>query len=291
MIITVRLGEPIRRLAGSVLVTLEFPAATVSVAEALARLEDEYPGFAAALTGDVQGHRAPYQIFINARRVLVDEAARVWLVSGDKLAIFLPAIGGQISATPLPGSFYQRPTLTVARDLLGCIVVRILDGQRLAGRISEVEAYIGEEDQASHAARGQTQRNRAMYGPGGLAYVYLIYGMYSCLNVVTETAEFPAAVLIRAIEPVDGVTLMQANRGQRPLRGLLNGPAKLCLALQIDRSFNGHDLATGHDLWLEAGEPVPDSVVRATPRINVSGDEHARTIPWRFVVTRQHLPL
>lgn len=286
MVITVRLGEPIRRLTGSVLVTLQFAAVTVHVAEALARLEDEYPGFNAALTGDVYGHSAPYQIFVNARRVPADETAHVWLVSGDKLAIFLPAIGGQSSAAPLPNSFYQRPTLTVARDLLGCVVVRMLNGQRLAGRITEVEAYIGEEDQASHAARGQTPRNQAMYAPGGLAYVYLIYGMHYCLNVVTETAEFPAAVLLRAIEPVDGVALMQANRGQQPVRNLLNGPAKLCQALQIERSFNQHDLTAGHTLWLEAGEPVPDGAVRATARINVRGDERARTIPWRYVMTR-----
>jgi DNA-3-methyladenine glycosylase len=199
------------------------------------------------------------------------------------VSIFLPAVGGSDSL-PLARGFYLRPTLAVARDLLGRTLVRDLDGRRLAGRISEVEAYVGEDDLASHAARGLTPRNRAMYGYGGLAYVYLIYGMHHCLNVVTEAEGFPAAVLIRGMQPLEGVAVMRANRTGRPLLALADGPAKLCQAMAIDRRLDGHDLTAGVGLWLEPGEPALDSAVAATPRVNVGGDQHARTIPWRFVL-------
>jgi DNA-3-methyladenine glycosylase len=283
MQITVRLGEPIRRLAGSILVPLDFDAEQVSVADVLARLAAAYPGFEAALRGDDLGRPAPYQIFVNARRTQTGSEAQTLLVPGDKVYIFLPAVGGS-DAQPLPHAFYQRATLEVARDLLGRNLIRMLNGQRLAGRISEVEAYVGEADLASHAARGPSSRNRAMYGPGGLAYVYLIYGIHYCLNVVTEATGFPAAVLIRRIEPLEGLALMQANRAGRPARGLTGGPAKLCQALAIDRRLDGHDLRVGVELWLEAGTPAPDPAVHATVRVNVGGDQQARTVPWRFVL-------
>jgi DNA-3-methyladenine glycosylase len=283
MQIMVRLGEPIRRLAGSIFVPLDFDANTASVADVLARLAAAYPGFEATLRGDDLGRPSPYQIFVNARRVPAGDEAQTLLAAGDRVSIFLPAVGGANSA-PLPRGFYLRPTLDVARDLLGRTLVRLLDGWRVAGRISEVEAYIGEDDLASHAARGLTARNRAMYGHGGLAYVYLIYGMHHCLNVVTEAEGYPAAVLIRGMQPLEGMAAMQANRPGRPLAGLADGPAKLCQALAIDRRLDGHDLAAGVDLWLEPGEPVPDSAVAATPRVNVGGDHHARIAPWRFVL-------
>jgi DNA-3-methyladenine glycosylase len=286
MQILVRLGEPIRRLAGSIFVPLDFEAATISVADVLARLATAYPGFETTLRGDDLGRPSPYQIFVNARRVPAGDEAQTLLAAGDRVSIFLPAVGGADS-TPLPRSFYLRPTLDVARDLLGRTLVRVLDGQRLAGRISEVEAYIGEDDLASHAARGLTPRNRAMYGHGGLAYVYLIYGMYHCLNVVTEAEGFPAAALIRGMQPLEGVAAMQANRAGRPGAGLADGPAKLCQALAIDRRLDGHDLTAGVGLWLEPGEPAPDSVIAATARVNVGGDQHARTIPWRFVLRQK----
>lgn len=285
MQVTVRLGEPIRRLTGSIFVPLDFDAEQVSVADVLARLSATFPGFAAALRGDDLGWPSPYQIFVNARQVAAGQEAHTLLATGDKVYIFLPAIGGAADQ-PLPRSFYRRPTLEVARDLLGHTLVRTLGGQRLAGRISEVEAYVGEDDQASHAARGLSARNKAMYGPGGLAYVYLIYGMHHCLNVVTEDAGFPAAVLIRAVEPLEGVGVMLANRAGRPLHSLLDGPAKLCQALAINRQLDGHDLTAGVELWLEPGDPVVDSAVHATARINVGGDERAKTVPWRFVLQR-----
>ena len=282
MQITVRLGEPIRRLAGSIFVSLDFDADQVSVADVLARLGAAFPGFEAALRGDNLGRPSPYRIFVDARQVMAGQETQTWLASGQKVYIFLPAVGG-VDPAPLPRNFYLRPTLEVARDLLGRTLVHVVDGQRLAGRICEVEAYVGEDDLASHAARGPSLRNRAMYGPGGLAYVYLIYGMHHCLNVVTEDAGFPAAVLIRGIEPLEGVATMRENRASGARNGLTDGPAKLCQALAIDRRLDGHDLTSGAELWLEAGEPVPASLIRATPRINVGGDEQARSVPWRYV--------
>lgn len=187
-------------------------------------------------------------------------------------------------STRLSSDFYTRPTLEVARDLLGCRLVRVLDGQRLSGRISETEAYIGEEDQANHAARGWRPRHAVMYGPPGHAYVYQIYGIHYALNVVTEDKGYPAAVLIRAIWPDEGVAIMQARRGKRPLRELTNGPGKLCQALGIDLTCNGINLTSHSDLFIEADTAAPDDQVRRTPRIGVGGDEQAKTVLWRFVV-------
>ena len=178
--------------------------------------------------------------------------------------------------------FYGRSTLTVARELLGQRLVRILDGQRLSGLIVEVEAYIGEDDAACHAACGRTPRNEAMYGPPGHAYVYFIYGMHHCLNVVTEETGFPAAVLIRALEPLEGLDIMRRYRSGRPDRELTNGPAKLCQALAIDRGFNGVDLCTGEVLFIEEGRMVAQEEVGTSPRIGIKADELAMSVPWRF---------
>ena len=182
--------------------------------------------------------------------------------------------------------FYKRPTLEVAQELLGQRLVRVLNGQRLSGLIVEVEAYIGEEDRASHASVGRTPRNEAMYGPAGHAYVYLIYGIHHCLNVVTEAEGFPAAVLIRAIEPAEGIEVMRAHRPGRPDDQLTNGPAKLCQALAINLSLNGADLCTGEALFIGEGERVADDAIVATPRVGVRGDELAKSRPWRFCVRR-----
>ena len=130
----------------------------------------------------------------------------------------------------LPRIYFNRPTLTVARSLIGKYLVRAIDGRIFAGKIVEVEAYVGPEDKACHASKGRTQRTDVMFGPGGVAYVYLIYGMYHCLNVVTEREEFPSAVLIRSVE-IDGE--------------LIDGPGRLCRALQIDRRLNRVDLGRG----------------------------------------------
>lgn len=178
--------------------------------------------------------------------------------------------------------FYRRSTLKVARELLGKRLVRVMDGQRLSGLIVEVEAYIGEDDAACHAARGCTPRNEAMYGPPGHAYVYFIYGMHHCLNVVTEEEGFPAAVLIRALEPLEGLEIMRRHRPGKPDRELANGPAKLCQALAIERGFNGMDLCTGEALFIEEGRMVAQEEIGASPRIGIKTNELARSVPWRF---------
>lgn len=181
--------------------------------------------------------------------------------------------------------FFDRDTLVVARALLGRRLVRLLDGERLAGRIVEVEAYIGEDDLASHARFGRTRRNAPMYGPPGHAYVYFIYGMHYCLNVVTEREGFPAAVLIRALEPLEGIETMRVHRGGVPDGQLTNGPARLCQALAVDRRFDGADLcAPDALLFIERDAPVPDEVIVAGPRVGVRGDERARSVPWRFYI-------
>ena len=183
----------------------------------------------------------------------------------------------------LQRDFYARPTMEVARDLLGRLLVRVYDGQRLSGRIVETEAYLGANDPASHAYRGPTDRNRVMFGPPGYAYVYFIYGMHHCLNIVTESDGVAGAVLIRAIEPVEGVEVMQRLRGGRPIAELTNGPAKLAQALGLDIFWNGTDLCTSDDLFLEEGEPVPDESVMTAPRIGLSSGA-TKDAPWRFVI-------
>jgi len=182
----------------------------------------------------------------------------------------------------LKRDFYRRDTLTVARELLGQRLVRIVDGQHLSGRIVEVEAYIGEDDAACHAACGRTPRNEVMYGPPGHAYVYFIYGMHHCLNVVTEEEGFPAAVLVRAIEPLEGLEIMRRHRPGKPDGELTNGPAKLCQALAINKSFNGVDLCTSETLFIEKGQRMTEEEIATSPRIGIKADELARSVPWRF---------
>lgn len=177
--------------------------------------------------------------------------------------------------------FFAQDTLTVARELLGQRLVRVLDdGQRLAGIIVETEAYIGEDDEACHASRGQTARNTVMYDGAGLVYVYLIYGMYHCLNVVTEDQGFPAAVLIRALEPQEGVERMREFRSGQPDERLTSGPGRLCQALAIDRTHNGLDLCSHERLFIEEGRAP--ARVATSPRIGISADQMAQNRPWRF---------
>jgi DNA-3-methyladenine glycosylase len=179
--------------------------------------------------------------------------------------------------------FFARQTLIVAQALLGQRVVRELDGRRLSGRIVEVEAYIGEDDQACHARPGLTKRNAPMYGPPGHAYIYLIYGMHHCLNIVTERKGFPAAVLIRALEPLEGIQRMRELRGGRLDLPLTSGPARLCQAMGIDRRFNATNLcAPDALLFLERDTTVPRDAIVTGPRIGVRGDDVAVSVPWRF---------
>ncbi|MBP7686386.1 MAG: DNA-3-methyladenine glycosylase [Thermoflexales bacterium] len=185
-----------------------------------------------------------------------------------------------------PQSFYAQPTRRLAKALLGCKLVRHLDGQRVAGIIVETEAYIGETDLACHARAGRTARTAVMYGRPGLAYVYFTYGLHWLLNVVSEREDFPAAVLIRAIEPVEGVELMQAARGPRPMIDLANGPAKLCQALRIDQALNGVDLTDARsDVWIEADRVVPARSIQCGPRVGIGRTpEPWLSKPWRYWV-------
>ncbi|NJN93110.1 MAG: DNA-3-methyladenine glycosylase [Anaerolineales bacterium] len=191
----------------------------------------------------------------------------------------------EYTVTIIPRDFFARPTLTVARELLGQRLVRELDGQRLSGLIVETEAYIGPADSASHAYHPRrSSRAGVMFGPPGQSYVYFIYGMHFMFNIVTEAEGFPAAVLIRAIEPQEGVAVMQANRRRiASSPHLTNGPAKLCQALRIDKTLNNWDLTLGQTLWLEPAPPAPADAIAAGPRINIDYAQPAdRTAPWRL---------
>ena len=187
---------------------------------------------------------------------------------------------------PLPRNFYARPTRTVARELLGCRLVRQLNGVRLSGVIVEAEAYIGESDLACHAKAGRTPRTAVMYGLAGFSYVYFTYGMHWMLNVVTEGKDFPAAVLLRAIEPLEGIQVMQRLRGGKDLRLLGRGPACLTQALGIARAENGLDLCT-HDsgLWIEQGKSLPKGGIVVSPRIGLGKTPQPwLSKPWRYFV-------
>lgn len=190
---------------------------------------------------------------------------------------------------PLPPSFYDRPTLTVARELLGARLVRIQDGVRLSGLIVEIEAYIGETDLGCHARAGKTARTRVMYGPPGRAYVYFAYGMHWMLNVVTEQAGFPAAVLIRALELETGQDLVAARRAPAKPADWTNGPAKLARAFGIDMSQNELDLTQApSSLWIEPGVVISDASVTIGPRVGLySVPEPWKSLPWRFLVKKQ----
>jgi DNA-3-methyladenine glycosylase len=187
---------------------------------------------------------------------------------------------------PLARNFYARPTQTVARELLGCRLVRQLNGIRLSGVIVEAEAYIGESDLACHAKAGKTSRTAVMYGHAGIAYVYFTYGMHWMLNVVTEEKDFPAAVLLRAIEPLEGIEEMRRLRGGKELSLLGKGPACLTQALGITRAENGLDLCA-HDsgLWIEPGQAIPKRKVALTPRIGLGKTpEPWLSKPWRYTM-------
>ena len=182
--------------------------------------------------------------------------------------------------TCLPREFYDRPTVTVARELLGQRLVCIHEGIRLSGVIIEAEAYVGEADLACHAKSGKTRRNAVMYGPPGFAYIYFTYGMHWMLNAVTEREGFPSAVLIRAIQPVEGLEIISARR-----QGLDTlGPAKLTQALDIDDRMLAIDLCDpGSELRIEAGTPVAENDIISGPRVGLETvPEPWISKPWRF---------
>jgi len=192
----------------------------------------------------------------------------------------------------LPRKFYSNDTLQVARELLGKYIVHKIGGEELTGMIVETEAYIGPHDKAAHSYNNRrTDRNEVMYGPPGYAYVYAIYGMYYCMNVVTADVDKPEAVLIRAIEPVKGLDTMAQNRFQKRYEELhkseainiANGPGKLCKALGINKSNNGDDLCKDRLFIAESGKPM-DFSIESSPRINIGYAEEAVFYPWRYYI-------
>ncbi len=191
-----------------------------------------------------------------------------------------------MSEQVLAGDFFARDTRTVAPELLGCVIE--VDGPEgvVAGRIVETEAYLGREDPASHAGRGKTPRSGIMFGPPGMVYVYLVYGMHHCLNFVTEPDGVPGAVLIRALEPVRGRGIMALRRGLDPARcrdrDLTAGPGRLCRALGIDRTWNGRSLADPDSgIRVLAAQAAPTGILIG-PRVGI---RRAVELPYRFRVT------
>lgn len=183
------------------------------------------------------------------------------------------------SSAVLPRSFYARPTVETARALLGKILVH----GRTAGRIIETEAYLGLDDKAAHASRGLTTRTRVLFGPPGHVYVYLIYGMYECLNIVAEPDGTPGCVLIRALEPLSGIPLMRRRRPRaRRMEDLASGPGKLTLAMGITRKHYGADLTRGQ-LTVRVLDDEPPARIEVTPRIGI---HHCADWPLRFVLQR-----
>lgn len=171
----------------------------------------------------------------------------------------------------LPRSFYDRDTIVVARELLGKHLVHVCDGRECVGRIVEVEAYLGPHDLAAHSARGRTERTKVMFGPPGHAYVYFIYGMYFCLNVVTEREGHASAVLLRALEPV------------KNLEGRTQGPGLLCRAMRVDKRLNAHDLLSD-DFFIAAPVRPEPFVIAKTPRIGVDYAKHWAKRHLRFYI-------
>ena len=187
----------------------------------------------------------------------------------------------------LKREFYTRSNvLTISRELLGkLLVVPADDGQRVAGMIVEVEAYRGPDDRASHAYGGRrTKRTETMYQEGGIAYVYFVYGMYYQFNVVSNVADVPHAILVRALEPVEGLDVMRERRHSHPDHNLTNGPGKLCVAMGIDRQLDKADLL-GDRVWLEGFRKVQPSQIAKGPRIGIDYAEEWIDKPWRFWIS------
>jgi len=186
----------------------------------------------------------------------------------------------------LTKSFFARDAVTVARDLLGCLLVRVHQGTRIAGRVVETEAYLAPLDQASHAANNRrTPRTEPMFGPPGLSYVYFTYGMHHCMNVSCAAKDDPQAVLIRALQPLEGVQQMQSLRGPgHAVTDLCRGPARLCQALSIGPALNAIDTLTSDTLWFERGRPAHGERAGTSPRIGLGDKGEWTHRPLRFFV-------
>ena len=180
----------------------------------------------------------------------------------------------------LARDFYEGDTLSVARGLIGCVLFRRTEEGVRAGRIVEAEAYLGPADDAAHSYRGNSRRVRVQYEGSGLAYIYMIYGLHRCFNITSGPADAPEAILIRALEPLEGLSLMAARRGTEDPKKLCSGPGKLCQALDIGMELYGEDLTVSDRLWLEPGD-APASVA-ASKRVGVEYAVLCRDRPWRF---------
>ncbi|MQA90335.1 MAG: DNA-3-methyladenine glycosylase [Gemmatimonas sp.] len=182
----------------------------------------------------------------------------------------------------MAASFYARPAETVARELLGTVILSTIGGDLVAARIVETEAYVGSEDEASHAAAriGRTPRNEAMFGPAGIAYVYLIYGVHWCLNAVATEPGHPAAVLIRAASVLQGLQVTRRRRGRVPAEALLRGPGNLCRALGVTGLMNAHRLSEAPLCFLP-GPSVSDAEVVRGPRVGIT---RSVDLPLRFCI-------
>jgi len=184
----------------------------------------------------------------------------------------------------LDRTFYNRPALIVARELIGTILVREEEGRRVGGVIIETEAYSGEDDLGCHCRSGRTERNQAMYGQPGHAYIYFTYGMHWMLNVVVEAEGYPAAILIRAINPTEGLSVIAERRQGQPEKQWTNGPAKVCQALNIDHRFYGVDLCNQEsELFIEQGIKFSDSQIEISARVGLNSvPEPWKSKPWRL---------
>lgn len=187
----------------------------------------------------------------------------------------------------LEKQFYELPTLELAEKLLGKIFVRMLPGNiRLKARIVETEAYMGEHDEACHAYRGRTARNSSMFRAPGTIYVYFTYGCHYMLNIVSEPENIAGAVLIRSMEPVDGIRVMQELRGTAVVKSLMSGPGKLARALSIDSRCNGKNLY-GEEFFLENALPLPEFMIGTSTRVGIS---KSRELPWRkYIINNPHV--
>jgi len=185
----------------------------------------------------------------------------------------------------LPLNFYLRKdTNALANEMLGKLLVVPVNGQRVSGMIVETEAYLGEIDRAAHSYAGRrTARNEVTYWRGGHVYVFFVYGMYYQLNVVTGPADHPHVVLIRGVEPIEGVEIMRERRGEMKDRNLTSGPGKLCIALAIDRSLNGEDLR-GPRIWIEDYRSFNEQEIATGKRIGIDYAGEDAEKPWRFWV-------
>lgn len=191
--------------------------------------------------------------------------------------------------------FYQRDTLHVAQNLLGCFLIRKIGRKIIRGTITETEAYIGEEDLACHASRGRTPRTEIMYGQAGHAYIYMIYGMYHCLNIVTERKNFPAAALIRGVKLIKLPVTFRA-KGYRGKKGSdemgeiekLDGPGKVCQYFKIDKRLNRCDLTKKEKLWVEQGVKVKKSKIKKSKRIGIDYAKHCKHYLWRFYLETEN---